>query len=124
MPPVEPMPLPSRESFRAAPELAHEASYLAASAKISSLRVSSMRSNERLRIAHACRCSTFSYRFPEKTAAMQEEMRASLVHLHRHLTEALAVVVELHVLMVGQERHGHAAIHNALGDHQRGQALA
>jgi hypothetical protein len=35
-PPVEPTPFPEEESFRAAPELAQEASYLAASARISS----------------------------------------------------------------------------------------
>ena len=34
-PPVEPTPFPAEESFRAAPELAQEASYLAASARIS-----------------------------------------------------------------------------------------
>jgi hypothetical protein len=39
---VEPTPFPPRESFRAAPLLAHEASYFAASARISSLRVMSM----------------------------------------------------------------------------------
>ena len=36
-PPVDPTPSPEEESFRAAPELAQEASYLAASARIWSL---------------------------------------------------------------------------------------
>lgn len=42
MPPVEPTPWLPRESFRAAPLLAQDASYFAASARISSLRVTSM----------------------------------------------------------------------------------
>ncbi len=41
-PPVEPTPWLPRESFLAAPLLAQDASYLAASARISSLRVRSM----------------------------------------------------------------------------------
>lgn len=36
-PPVEPTPFPAEESFLKAPELAQEASYLAASARISNL---------------------------------------------------------------------------------------
>ena len=42
-PPVEPTPFPAEESFRAAPELAQEASYLAASARISNFFMVLMR---------------------------------------------------------------------------------
>ena len=45
-PPVEPTPALPRESFRAAPLLAHEASYFAASARISSLCCRSISSRE------------------------------------------------------------------------------
>jgi hypothetical protein len=44
-PPVEPTPLPVRESLRAAPLLAQDASYFAASARISSLRSNSINLN-------------------------------------------------------------------------------
>jgi hypothetical protein len=57
MPPVEPTPVLPRESFLAAPELAQEASYFAASARISSLRVSSISSSEQY--CGSARCHLF-----------------------------------------------------------------
>src|SRR3954447_17342697 len=50
--------------------------------------------------------------------------RSWLMHLRLYAADALAVVVEVDVGVVGQQGHRHGAVGDALGDHQGGEALA
>ena len=56
-----------------------------------------------------------------RAARMLRRMRS--MHLHRAASETAAEVVELHVRVVGEQGHGHGAVGEALGDHERGEAL-
>ena len=51
-------------------------------------------------------------------------MRAALMHFDFTCADAFAVVVELDVRMVGEERHWDAGVGNAFADHEGGEALA
>ena len=46
------------------------------------------------------------------------------MHLHFAVAEAAAEVVELHVLVIGEQGHRHGAIREAFRDHESREALA
>src|SRR5688500_1485841 len=48
----------------------------------------------------------------------------ALMHLGLYRAQSAAVVVEMDVRMVGQERHRHGRVDDSLGDHQGGKPHA
>ncbi len=59
----------------------------------------------------------------ESFASSGQASPQTLMHLHSAGAEAAAIVVELDVLVIGEQGHRHAGVGEAFGNHERGEAL-